>query len=158
VTDSPGGLSERPTHHPTDHPTDPPPDRLPGATTPPRRVRVTSPRRDARRPAARRPASQELVEQTALGEVYLSALLRAQLRLSLAILLGVGVVVFGLPALLALVPGLRAVQVGPLPLPWLVIGILIYPLIVVAARIYVRQSGRIEREFADLMTQRWPHR
>ncbi len=94
------------------------------------------------------------MEQTALGEVYLSALLRAQLRLSLAILLGVGVVVFGLPTLLALSPGLRAVQVGPLPLPWLVIGVLIYPLVVVAARIYVRQAGRIEREFAELMTQR----
>ncbi len=115
---------------------------------------MTSPRRDARRPAARRPATQELVEQTALGEVYLSALLRAQLRLSLAILLGVGVVVFGVPALLWLSPGLRTVQVGLLPLPWLVIGILIYPFVVIAARIYVRQSGRIEREFADLMTQR----
>ena len=137
-----------------DSPTAPRGDRAADAAPPPRRVRVTSPRRDARRPDARRPASQELVEQTALGEVYLSALLRAQLRLSLAILLAVGVVVLGLPALLALSPGLRAVQVGPLPLPWLLIGVLIYPLVVVAARIYTRQSGRIEREFADLMTQR----
>lgn len=118
---------------------------------PPRRVRITSPRRDARPRAARRPAAQELAEQTGLGEVYLSALLRAQLRLSLAILLGTAVVVLGLPALFALVPASRGVHVGPIPLPWLAIGVCIYPLVVVAARIYVRQSERIEREFSELM-------
>ena len=118
---------------------------------PPRRVRITSPRRDARPRAARRPATQELAEQTGLGEVYLSALLRAQLRLSVAILLGVGVVVLGLPALFALVPMTQDLHVGPIPLPWLAIGVGIYPLVVVAARIYVRQSERIEREFSELM-------
>ena len=43
------------------------------------------------------------------------------------------------------------VQVGPIPLPWLVIGVLIYPVVFVAARIYVHQAERIEREFSDLM-------
>ncbi|MEO7058628.1 MAG: hypothetical protein ABI083_02825 [Lapillicoccus sp.] len=123
----------------------------PPAGGPLRRVRVTSPRRDARRRAARRPAAQELAEQTGLGEVYLSALLRAQLRLSLAILLGMGIIVLGLPALFALVPASRDLRVGPVPLPWLAIGVLIYPLVVVAARIYVRQAERIEREFSELM-------
>jgi hypothetical protein len=119
----------------------------------PRRVRVTSPRREARRRGARRPAALELEEQTGLGEVYLSALLRAQLRLSVAILLATGVVVLGLPAVLVLVPVTRTLQVGPIPLPWLAIGVLIYPVVLVAARIYVHQAERIEREFADLMGQ-----
>jgi hypothetical protein len=119
--------------------------------SPPRRVRITSPRRDARPRAARRPATQELAEQTGLGEVYLSALLRAQLRLSVAILLGTGVVVLGLPALFALVPITRDIRVGPIPLPWLAIGVCIYPLVVVAARIYVKQAERIEREFSELV-------
>jgi len=119
----------------------------------PRRVRVTSPRREARPRAARRPATQELTEQTGLGEVYLSALLRAQLRLSVAILLGMGVIVLGLPALFLLVPVTKDIHIGPIPLPWLAIGVLIYPVVVVAARIYVRQSERIEREFTDLMAQ-----
>ncbi len=122
-------------------------------TGPPRRVRVTSPRREARRRAARRPPTQELAEQTGLGEVYLSALLRAQLRLSVAILLGIGGIVLGLPALFLLVPVTKNVRIGPIPLPWLAIGVLIYPVVVVAARIYVRQSERIEREFTDLMAQ-----
>lgn len=120
---------------------------------PPRRVRVTSPRRAAQRRRARRSPTQDLAEQTGLGEVYLSALLRAQLRLSVAILLGMGSVILGLPALFILVPQAREIDVGPIPLPWLTIGVLIYPLIIVAARIYVRQSERIEREFAELMRQ-----
>lgn len=126
----------------------------PTSTGPPRRVRVTSPRREARRRGAHRPPAQELEEQTGLGEVYLSALLRAQLRLSVAILLGVAVVVLGLPAAFILLPATRDVHVGPVPLPWLAIGVLIYPLVFLAARIYVRQSERIEREFSDLMGQR----
>ncbi|MEP6650301.1 MAG: hypothetical protein ABJA74_10400 [Lapillicoccus sp.] len=119
----------------------------------PRRVRITSPRREARRPGERRPPTQELQEQTGLGEVYLSALLRAQLRLSLAILLGIAVVVFGLPTLFVFVPATRDVHIGPIPLPWLAVGVLIYPVVFVAARVYVRQSERIEREFAELMRQ-----
>ncbi len=85
---------------------------------------------------------------------YLDALLRAQLRLATAILLGIAVPIAGLPALFALVPATRAVHVGPVPLPWVVVGVLLYPVVVVAARIYVRQSERVEREFAELMGQR----
>jgi hypothetical protein len=119
----------------------------------PRRVRVTSPRREARRRGAQRPAAQELEEQTGLGEVYLSALLRAQLRLSVAILLGISLVVLGLPALFILLPAAQGWQVGPIPLAWLAIGVLIYPVVFLAARIYVAQAERIEREFSDLMSQ-----
>lgn len=121
------------------------------SSTPPRRVRVTSPRHRAQRRRDRRTATQELAEQTGLGEVYLSALLRAQLRLSVSILVGMGVIVFGLPAVFILIPSARDVTIGPIPLPWLTIGVLIYPVIIVAARIYVHQCERIEREFADLV-------
>ena len=120
---------------------------------PSRRVRITSPRREARRPGERRPPAQELEEQTGLGEVYLSALLKAQLRLSLAILLGIAVVVLGLPTLFVLVPATRDILIGPIPLPWLAVGVLIYPVVFIAARIYVHQAERIEREFSDLLGQ-----
>jgi len=117
-------------------------------------VRVTSPRRDARRRGERRPPAQELTEQTGLGEVYLSALLRAQLRLALAVLLVAAAVLGGLPLLFLTVPAVRDAHLGPVPLPWLVVGVLLYPLIVLAARAYVRGAERIEREFADLMRGR----
>ena len=96
-------------------------------TPPPKRVRITSPRRDARRRGERRSDAVELTEQTGLGEVYLTALLRAQLRLALA--------------------------VGPVPVSWLVVGVVVYPVVYAAARLHVRQSERIERDFTDLMNR-----
>ncbi|HRW19490.1 MAG TPA: hypothetical protein P5181_11660 [Dermatophilaceae bacterium] len=121
------------------------------APTPPRRVRITSPRRGARRRAERRPGSVELTEQTGLGEVYLTALLRAQLRLSLAVLLGVVGMLAGLPAVFLLLPDARSAMVGPVPLAWVVVGVAVYPVVYAAARLHVRQAERIEREFTDLV-------
>ncbi|MBK8868420.1 MAG: hypothetical protein IPN45_10250 [Actinomycetales bacterium] len=120
----------------------------------PRRVRVTSPRRDARRRGERRSDAVELSEQTGLGEVYLTALLRAQFRLAMAVLLGVGGLIVGLPALFLLWPPAVQARIGPVPAVWLVVGVAIYPIVFLAARIHVRQAERIERDFTDLMTNR----
>lgn len=126
-----------------------------GSSSPaPRRVRVTSPRRDAHPRQERQPAHVDLATQTGLGEVYLSTLMRTQLRLSLVVLAGVAAVLGGLPALFSLVPATRMVRLGPLPLSWIVVGILIYPLIALVARGYVRQAERIERDFIELMSHR----
>lgn len=121
---------------------------------PPKRVRVASPRRDARRRSEKRPDAFELTEQTGLGEIYLTALLRAQLRLALAILLGVGGILVGLPAAFLLLPNLVAATVGPVPVLWLVAGVGAYPLILAAARMHVHLAERIERDFTDLMAGR----
>ena len=51
---------------------------------PPHRVRVTSSRRDASRRRDLRPLTDDLDEQSTLGEVYMSGLMAAQLRLALA--------------------------------------------------------------------------
>lgn len=119
----------------------------------PKRVRVTSPRRDARRRAEHRPGQLDLTEQTGLGEVYLTALLRAQLRLSLRVLFAVTLLLGGLPALFLLVPSAARLTLGPIPMPYLVVGILVYPVVLFAARYHVRQAERIERDFADLITR-----
>ena len=113
-------------------------------------MRVTSPRREARRPGERRPPAQEIDEQTRLGEVYMPSLIQPSCG-SLAVLLGVALVVLGAAVLFVLVPATRDVVLGPIPLPWLLLGVLVYPVVFVAARIYVRQAERIEREFTDLV-------
>lgn len=124
-----------------------------GAPTP-RRVRVTSPRREAHRRAERRPGYVDLTEQTGLGEVYFTALLRAQLRLALRVLLAMAILVGWLPALFLLVPAASAATLGPLPVPWLVVGALLYPVVVLAAAVHVRGAERIERDFVDLLRRR----
>ncbi|MDX6249815.1 MAG: hypothetical protein QOF10_3175 [Kribbellaceae bacterium] len=117
----------------------------------PRRVRVTSPRTSAaRRPTA--PAgTREIDEQTRLGEVYMHSLVQSQLRLALAVVACAAVVLGSLPLLFALVPATRTLSVFGLPLPWLLLGIVVYPVVYVAARIYVRKAERIEAEFTEFV-------
>ena len=119
-------------------------------TQPPHRVRVTSSRRGAA-PLRTRPVARDLDEQTELGDVYLLALMRAQLRLSL-LAVGLGVLALGgLPVLLLAVPSTRTLALAGIPFPWLVLGALTYPALWVLSRWYVRQSERLEGEFSDVV-------
>ncbi len=42
-------------------------------------------------------------------------------------------------------------QLLGLPLPWLLLGALVYPSLVLAAWLYVRQAERNERDFTELV-------
>jgi hypothetical protein len=117
---------------------------------PPRRVRVVSPRTGAAR-AAHRPVRREIDEQTIVGEVYTRSLVRLQLRLALGVCLIFAVLLGGLPLLFALQPRLTTVHAFGLPLPWLLLGVLVYPALVLAAWFFVRQAERNERDFSDLV-------
>jgi hypothetical protein len=121
---------------------------------PPKRVRVTSPRRNATVRGPVRPLTEEIDERTALGEFYMDALVRAQLRLGAAVLAATALVLGGLPLLFLAVPATSSLRVWQVPLPWLVVGVLVYPVVLLAARYYVRHSERIERDFADLVARR----
>jgi uncharacterized membrane-anchored protein len=100
---------------------------------------------------AARPLARDLDEQTGLGDVYLDGLMRAQLRLSL-IVVGLAVVgIGGFPLLLLAFPATRSLTVGGLPFPWLVLGILVYPVAWVLARWYVRAAERVESDFMDVV-------
>ena len=57
----------------------------------------------------------------------------------------------GLPLLFALVPETRELRLGWVPVPWLLLGVLIYPAVVAAAVFYTRRSERTERRFADVV-------
>ncbi|MEU8380391.1 hypothetical protein [Streptosporangium sp. NPDC048865] len=116
----------------------------------PRREVVTSPRTMAPR-HPRYPVSREIDEQTRLGEVYMRSLVRTQFRLALFVCTVLGCVVAGLPLMFLLMPELRAVHLLGIPLPWAVLGGLIYPAFVIGAWLYVRQAERNERHFAELV-------
>ena len=69
-------------------------------------------------------------------------------------MLGVLAVTVGsLPLAFHLAPGLARVHVAGLPLAWLLLGVLVYPLLLVLGWWYVRSAERIERAFAELMTE-----
>lgn len=131
-----------------------------GRTAAPRRVRVTA-MSGQRRPGtpvrpARGVASRDLDEQTVLGDVYLRGLLRDQRRLAIGVLVALGLALGLLPALFAFAPDLAATRVPRLgvSLPWLVLGVAVYPALVLLARAYVRGAERTERDFTDLLSGR----
>ncbi|HSK25571.1 MAG TPA: hypothetical protein VK894_01495 [Jiangellales bacterium] len=118
-----------------------------------RRVVVTSPRMRATR-ARRRAATREIDEQTRLGDVYMRSLMRAQLRLGLLTAGGVLGLLAALPLLFLVAPEVREVELLGVPLPWVLLGVLVYPVLVVTAWLYVRQAERVERDFTDLVQRR----
>ena len=120
-------------------------------TEPPRRVKVVL-ADGARRP---RPdaAAREIEEQTPVGEVLVTGLIRTQLALAVRLSLVVAAL-FGIqPVLFALAPGLAHVSVGGLPLPWLLLGVLAYPAVFAIAWAYVRAAERNERHFSELVSR-----
>lgn len=117
---------------------------------PPRRVRITSPRTGSPRRAPVRP-TREIDEQTGIGQAYMRSLVRVQLRAGLTVVVTLAVLVGGLPLVFAVVPSLRAVHVVGVPLPWVALGLGVYPLLIGLGWWYVRSLERAEREFTELL-------
>lgn len=120
-------------------------------TEPPRRVRVVlaggsrRPRPDA--------TAREIEEQTPVGEVLVRGLIRTQLALALRLSLLVALL-FGMqPVLFAVAPEVARAEVGGLPLPWLLLGVLAYPTVFGIAWAYVRAAERNERHFAEQVSR-----
>jgi hypothetical protein len=116
---------------------------------PPPRVRVSGPPR-RRAPQTR---TSDIDEQTQLGGVYLASLLREQLSLALRIIALLIVGVGSMPLLFHLAPGLADVDLLGLPLPWLLLGVVVYPVLVLLGWRYVIRAERNERDFADLLSE-----
>jgi hypothetical protein len=117
-----------------------------------RRVTVRNPRgRATRTTAPGERALAELAEQTEVGEVLLRSLTRAQLMLAIRIFAVFGFFLLGLPALFASQPRLADFRVFGLPLPWLVLGGAVYPLLVLLGVLYIRQAERNERDFVEFI-------
>jgi membrane protein implicated in regulation of membrane protease activity len=98
--------------------------------------------------------AREIDEQTELGDVYIRSLVRSQLRLALVVLAVLAVALGGLPLVFTLLPGVAAVHVFAIPLPWVLLGALVYPALVALGWFYTRQAERNEREFTDLVDRR----
>lgn len=132
------------------------PTRRPRTARRPQRATVAHPRTLAARSghlpgALRTPLTDDFGRQTPLGDVYLRSLMRTQLRLGLAVVGVLVAVLAGLPFLFVAVPWLRDAHALGVPLPWLVIGVAVHPVLLLLALVYLRQARRNERDFADLV-------
>jgi len=78
-------------------------------------------------------------------------LMRAQLRLSVAVLALTTVGLTALPVVLTLVPATRELSVLGIRFPWLVLGVAVYPSAWFLARWYTRQAERLEQDFTEVV-------
>lgn len=120
---------------------------------PPERVRITSPRTSGRR---QRPvsAADEINAQTAVGEIYMRSLIRSQLRVAIAVFVAVGLGVGGIPLLFWFAPQAADIGVLGIPLAWFILGVAVYPILVLVGWFYVRHAERNERHFTEFIERK----
>ena len=94
----------------------------------------------------------ELQEQTPVGAIFLVSLMRRQLSLSLRVAATLGVVLGVQPLIAWVWPPYGDIQLIGIPLPWLVLGVGSYPVLIALGLYYVRKAETIDDEFSDLLT------
>jgi hypothetical protein len=115
------------------------------------RVRITSPLTTAS-PHVRRTVQQEIDESTGIGEVYVRSLVRSQLRAALTVITTLMLTLGALPIVFWLLRDLRELSILGVPLPWVVLGVAVYPGLFLLGWLYVRQADKSEREFVALVS------
>ncbi|KAA0021012.1 hypothetical protein [Antrihabitans cavernicola] len=114
----------------------------------PQRSRVVlSQRRGARMVRTR----VEVQEHTEIGDAMIRGLMRAQLGLAVRLALVTACTLGAIPLLCSVFPSLSSIVVLGIRLPWLVLGVLVYPLLFGLGRLYVRLAERNEQDFTDLV-------
>lgn len=116
----------------------------------PERVRVTGPY-TGRPTRPRRTAASEIDAGSELGEIYVDALLRSQLRLAVGVLVVLAVTIGALPLVFWLAPGLSNHHLLGMPVSWVVLAFACYPVLALLAWRYVRVAERNEREFTHVV-------
>jgi hypothetical protein len=99
------------------------------------------------------PDVSDLQVGNAYGDVLIAGLIRAQLGLTLSFLALTVAVIGSLPIIAALLPGADRTSIAGLPLPLLVLGFGIYPVLVTLGWAYVRLAERLERRFDELLSR-----
>ena len=93
----------------------------------------------------------ELEDQTSVGEVLVRQLVRVQLMLSVRLMLLTVVVLGAIPVAFLLVPSLGTTTILGFRLPWLLLGLTVYPFFVAVAWTYNRGAERNEQDFAEMV-------
>lgn len=115
----------------------------------PRRKRVVL--ADARAPVTVLRTVVELEEQTSYGEQLVRGLIKEQLQTALRVTLLIVLVFVPIPALLYFVPPLDDVTFAGVRLPWLLLGVMPFPLMFGAAYWFNHKAESHERAFVDMV-------
>lgn len=127
----------------------PSPVPIPPARTspPPKRVRVVLAERKRARRVVRTLA--EVEEQTGHGKELIHQLIKDQLTASVCLGLFVAVTIGALPLVFLYAPALGDLSLLGFRLPWIVLGVAVYPFMFGVGWLYVRFADRNEQTFID---------
>lgn len=114
------------------------------------RVRITNPLTTAS-PHLNRSVAQEIDEATSIGEVYMRSLVRSQFRLALLVVFTLLLSLGMLPIVFLLFDSVTQFRILGVPLPWLILGVAVYPYLLLLGWLYTRQAERAERDFTELV-------
>ncbi|MGW8815806.1 hypothetical protein [Gordonia terrae] len=118
------------------------------AEHPPQRERVVlASRRGARMVRTR----VEVQEQTEVGDALVRGLMRAQLGLGLRLGGALLAVAMAIPVAAWLFPGIADAAIFGIRLIWLVLGLVAFPVLYLAGRLYVHLAEQAERDFMGLV-------
>lgn len=115
------------------------------------RVRVSAPRAQARRIVDGTSVSDEVAQQSAVGEVMVRSLIRSQLRLALVVTAGFMASLLLCWGLTRWIPLFSDWRILGVPVPWLILGVGVYPVIGACAWLYVRAATKNENQYRDLV-------
>ncbi len=91
----------------------------------------------------------DVQEGGAVGELLRSNLIGSQLAVALRFAIGVALTLGLLPLAFAMFPEIGRTEVLGLRLPWLLLGVLVYPFLLVLGWWHTRTAERVEQDFAD---------
>lgn len=93
----------------------------------------------------------ELEEQTSWGELLIKDLVKRQLGVAMLLATLVLVVFGALPLAFYLAPGFASARVLGLPLAWVLLGAVPFPLLLGVGLLYNRLAARYERDFVNMI-------
>lgn len=81
---------------------------------------------------------------------YVRSLIRSQLRLALSVALGFLLILIGLAVIVSMWPQIHEIRIGTVPLSWILLGLGVYPLILLAAALYNKAAARNEARYRSI--------
>ncbi len=118
------------------------------------RVRVSAPRAQAAHIPHRTSVSDEVAQQSDVGELMVRSLIRSQLRLALVVTAGFIASLLLCWGLVRWIPTFSDANVLGIPVPWLVLGVGVYPVIGTCAWLYVKAATKNENQYRDLVDEK----
>lgn len=90
-------------------------------------------------------------EPDAADTFYVRSLIRSQFRLAASVALGFLLLLIGLAVIGAAWPQIHEIRLATIPLPWWLLGVGVYPMILISAFLFNRAAARNEDQYRSIV-------